>query len=678
MMARRYLSLIVLAALLAATAPAWAMDDGGGRSVFATGAGNRALAMGGAFAAVADDASAPIYNPGGLALVPRKELQISQTTLFGLGFNEQYASFALPNWRYGTASLTWRRFGVDGIEQRDDRGFLLDSDLSDSETEMTLGYGHALLDGNLGLGGGFKVQRHSLAGYSGSGFGLDLGLWMRPLALTGSTGALSRDLSLGLAVRNAIEPVVKLDEDGVPDPTALRAGLAWQRDVADGVFLLLAADYEKTRTMDGRLHAGFECRIHSVFALRAGTADGDLTAGVGIDWRGLGVDYQYEDNPLGDIHRFGLSVRFGQTVSESRAADHAEAEAAIQTRLESAFAARAAAQEDQLVGDTRDALDHGHWDDALAMISTLSVLAPDRPELPTMTAEAHSGLARQQENRGDLASSSLSWRRALAAVPDHREAVIGLARVEAESDQRSARTREIKARYEAALDAFAHDDLGTARDGFAAVLELSPQDADAATMLGRTETAMTRRAASLGEQAVSLAQAGQLDAAEERLAAARLLDSDAPGLAAAANELSRLQAEAARPRPAPRSTTTSSPLVVAAAPVSEPGLTPQRRREIDELYRRGVDAMQAGRRDEALRYWEVVWSADPDHEQVGQYLAQEYLARGMEAYAGGALRRAVDSWEEALRVDPDDPRASGYLERARQQLSRMEKISAGN
>ena len=29
------------------------------------------------------------------------------------------------------------------------------------------------------------------------------------------------------------------------------------------------------------------------------------------------------------------------------------------------------------------------------------------------------------------------------------------------------------------------------------------------------------------------------------------------------------------------------------------------------------------RRDEALRYWEVVWSADPDHEQVRQYLAQD-------------------------------------------------------
>ena len=80
--------------------------------------------------------------------------------------------------------------------------------------------------------------------------------------------------------------------------------------------------------------------------------------------------------------------------------------------------------------------------------------------------------------------------------------------------------------------------------------------------------------------------------------------------------------------------------------------------------------------DEAVGYWEIVWAADPDFEQVRENLTQEYLARGMEDYAGGALHRAVASWEEALRVDPDDTRARGYLERARQQLSRMEKISA--
>ena len=127
-------------------------------------------------------------------------------------------------------------------------------------------------------------------------------------------------------------------------------------------------------------------------------------------------------------------------------------------------------------------------------------------------------------------------------------------------------------------------------------------------------------------------------------------------------------AVAARPAPQPH---TAAPVIAPA-----PTLSPERRREMDDFYQRGLRAMQAGQRDEAVRYWELVWAADPEHEQVRENLTQEYLARGMEDYVGGALKPAVSSWEQALRIDPDDSRARGYLERARQQLSRMEKISS--
>ena len=674
MKARRHMIRIVLgtAAFLWWTAPVAAMDDGGGRSVFATGAGNRALAMGGAFSAVADDASAPLFNPAGLGLIGRKEIQASQTTLFGMGFSEQYASFVLPDWKLGTASLTWRSFGVDGIEERDDRGFLLNDNLKDSETELALGYGHSLLEGNLSIGGAFKVQRQNLAGYSGSGFGLDLGFWVRPLALAGNDSQIGQGLTLGLALRNVIEPEIKLQTDAVPDPSAIRTGLAWSGGLTEGLGLLAAVDLEKTSGMDSRLHAGVEARILKVLALRIGAADGTMTAGAGLDWRGLGADYMYEDNPLGDIHRFGLAVRFGATVEETRQANLAAAEADLQARLESAFNERSRTQEEQLVAEVRQQLKERRWNHALNLIGTLQVLAPDRPELPDLTAAAYSGLARLQEAQSDFAGAALSWRRALAAVPGQAQATAGLARVETESDLRSERTREIKARYEEALDAFANDNLPRARAGFGEVLAMSPQDQDAATMLARTEAAMTRRATALGEEAVSLAQVGQLAKARERLEAALDLNREAPGLAAASAELARLGNEANRPG-------TRAPQAVSApVAVEKPALSPQRRREIDDLYRRGLNAMEAKRRDEAVQYWEMVWFVDPDHEKVREYLGQEYLARGMEAYADGALRQAVTSWEDALRVDPQDQRARGYLDRARQQLFRMEKISSNN
>jgi tetratricopeptide (TPR) repeat protein len=659
---------------------AMAMDDGGGRSVFATGAGNRALSLGGAYTAVADDASASIWNPAGLALVPRSQLQATQTSLFGLGFSEQYASFVLPHWRWGTASVTYRRFGVDGIEGRDERGFLYDDDLQDAETEIGLGYAHLIAGGDLALGGVMKVQSHELAGYSDTGLGADLGIWARPLALAGSrVGA--EEFSLGMSLRNVIEPEIKLDRDAVSDPLTLRLGAAWQQAVAAGVEMLVASDLERSRDMDTRWHAGLECRLQDVLALRAGTSDGMLTAGAGLVWRGIGADYQYEDNELGDVHRFGVSLSFGVSREESRRKARLAAENALQERLDAAFQARVAEQVREIEIEIRHDLEREHWNEALDGVGTLAVLDPSHAELAALEAAGWCGIARDQERRDELASAMVSFRRALELLPDDPTARRGLQRVQAESDRRAARGREIKACFETALTAFAQGKLITARDGFRTVLRLSPDDAEAAAMLERTNAAITAQAASLAQDAMELAEADRLEVARTRLASARRLDADAPGLAAAAASIRRgeqreleLAAAELTTTPIPK----ANDIAAAPAPIARPErtLSDARRRELADLYRRGLAAMESGRSGEAMRYWELVWSADPDHGRVREYLAQEYLTRGMESYAAGSLQAAVVSWENALRVAPDDERARGYLERARAQLDRMEQISS--
>ena len=87
-----------------------------------------------------------------------------------------------------------------------------------------------------------------------------------------------------------------------------------------------------------------------------------------------------------------------------------------------------------------------------------------------------------------------------------------------------------------------------------------------------------------------------------------------------------------------------------------------------------MTAMQQGRSDDALRFWEIVWSADPHYFQVADYLKREYLTRGMEAFARGQLDEASSFWRRALAVDPTDARAAGYLERAQKQKSRTREI----
>ncbi|NOT34347.1 MAG: tetratricopeptide repeat protein, partial [Candidatus Eisenbacteria bacterium] len=103
-------------------------------------------------------------------------------------------------------------------------------------------------------------------------------------------------------------------------------------------------------------------------------------------------------------------------------------------------------------------------------------------------------------------------------------------------------------------------------------------------------------------------------------------------------------------------------------------LTAQDRREIEALYQQGLEALQQKRNDDAVRYFEIVWSRDPGHSRVAEYLKREYLTRGLEAFASGRLRDAVALWEQALRVDPKDDRTRAYLARAQEHLARTSAI----
>src|SRR5204863_2930815 len=100
---------------------------------------------------------------------------------------------------------------------------------------------------------------------------------------------------------------------------------------------------------------------------------------------------------------------------------------------------------------------------------------------------------------------------------------------------------------------------------------------------------------------------------------ARALDPSAPGLAAATGAVMRAEqaAEAARtPRP------TSRP---ATAPAAPPALTAEQLRELPRLYRQGLDALAAGRSDDALRLLEQVVAISPGYQQAAVILERECL-----------------------------------------------------
>lgn len=678
----RAASALAIGLAVAASACA-AAEDGGGRSVFAFGAGNRALSLGGAYAAVADDASAAVWNPGGLGMVTRRQLQASYTNLFGFGFSEQYASFVMPSWRWGATSLTLRNLGTSQIEGRDDRNVLLDETLLSRETEITLAYGRQM-GAAWGIGGGVKLQQQSLAGYSDSGLGLDLGLLVRPLVAAGHDAEWASDVAVGLAIRNVVEPTIRLDEDAVSDPTGVRIGFAVRRPFRGGVAMLAALDVEKTTDMNARLHAGLEVRPMSLIALRAGLNDGLPEAGTGIRWRDVSIDYVFEDNPLGTIHRFGVDIVFGPTTEESRQAHFAREEQRTQERLAQAFEERNRQRVRGLIDQARDAIDAKRHDEALEILSMLKVLDPEEPSVGELQVVALRGKALELEHGEDFAAAAVTLGQALSLDPNDDLATEALARVRRESDRHNERSAEIRRLFESGLDAFAAGDLVSAREAFAQVADADRNDREALAMLRRAEDSIHLRASNLVEQARAMAKAGLPTDAEAALREARGLDPDSAGLDEvnlAIAEMWRRQREAearTRAEAAARAVASDGPPPdTAPEAIGAPAvraLGESERREIEDLYRRGIAAVEEGRVDDAIRYWELVWSADPAHQRVREYLRREYLTRGMEAFASGRLQSAIADWESALSIDPSDERAKGYLERAHQQLTRYQKI----
>lgn len=653
-----------------------AAEDAGTRSVFAQGAGSRALAMGGAFVAIADDATATMWNPGGLGRIPRLEVEASQTSFFNLDISESYLAVVKPDWRWGAASLVLRHFGTGGIEGRDERNTLLSEDLSDSQTEVSLGYGRPMGEAWT-LGGTIKARHQSLAGLSANGFGVDIGLQGQPGLFLGDRFPWLHNVTAGVALSNLIRPGMRLNGETVSDPLGTRLGFAYAHPLSGYRSLLFAFDFEKATNVATRFHTGVELRVHPQLALRAGLRKGGMTAGTGVQWRDLSMDYTFEGNPLGDVHRLGFTYAIGPTVSDSRTAALRAEEEAIRERMNDAFQKRQADQIATLLQQAEASHGAGRTDEALDVLSTVLTLDPERDEVRSRMVAWQTEKAARFEAAGDYAQAVVTYGRALALAPDDTTAASGEQRCQAASDERAERSAELRRQFRAAMDAFASDDLLKARRGFGDIVAADSTDEDAAAMLDRTRQAIARRVRNLLDQAGRYVLRNLLDEAGELLVQVRTVDPRTPQLAAAEASLARARQRAREVSQASRATTTARGPKL-PTPASPAALTAKQKKELEFLYKRGLQAMSQHRSDDAIRYWEMVWKESHDFQNVAEYLKRECLARGMEAFAAGQLEEAVSFWERVLQIDPSNERAQGYLVRAGKQIERSREILGVN
>ena len=280
---RALLIALLAAAGLARPAP------GAPASSVAVGPGG--IGVGGAFSALADDASALFWNPAGLARVGHQEIAVSHANLFETNIRDDLVSFLLPLSAELAAAADWYHSGFD------------DGVLGFSENRVTLGAGVKLRPWLwAGAGGKLLARSTSLDGLSitsGRGFGLDLGLLATPaehwrLALVG------QDLT-GTSLSSDGEGAV-----AYPRNLRLATAYAWPR------YGVAAFD------LDDRWHLGVEATPHPALALRGGverdrggSEPATWSMGLGFKAGLLRADWARSIHPtLAATDHFGLSLEF--------------------------------------------------------------------------------------------------------------------------------------------------------------------------------------------------------------------------------------------------------------------------------------------------------------------------------------------------------------------------------
>ncbi|HOX26413.1 MAG TPA: UPF0164 family protein [Candidatus Krumholzibacteria bacterium] len=346
---RRIVVVCALALVVSAAAgPASAAKFAG--AFMENGGGARALGMGGAFTAVASDASAGFWNPAGLANRQTRELLLMHSERFGDLVDRDFVAFAGPTgWALlggesGGFAVSLIRLGIDDIpftehlaDQLDEDGDgrvddpelyrLLDPEFqdqirykSDQEFGLLVSYGER--KGGWLVGGSLKFVRQSVGDYSSLGIGADLAA-MRP--------NLWRSLDFGVKLQDITTTYLSWStgKNEVINP-AVVPGFAYRWGFPEAKMAVILATSVECRVEDRGeadqwaagdfsfnshwgLEVGFSERVYVRGGFDSGFESADLTAGAGLVILPLTVDYAYAGDTL-DIdevtHRISLSVRF--------------------------------------------------------------------------------------------------------------------------------------------------------------------------------------------------------------------------------------------------------------------------------------------------------------------------------------------------------------------------------
>jgi len=289
------------------------------------GVGSRALGMGGAFVAVANDVTAGYWNPAGLVDSPGLQFQFMHAKQFMSSIQYDYLGASKPIDDESSMGISLIRWGVNDI--KDSRFALSGNNLSEgldyskitsfnvADYVLYVSYARRYTE-NLSLGANIKIIYRDFASESAMGIGFDVGLKYRLLPKL-YLGLIARDITTTMMAWSTSEK-----EFVTP---SFRPGVAYRFDISDidlylqpsmDLAFLFESRNESAQVGVGILSIdsfwGFEAGFKDICYLRLGYDDlSRFNGGLGVSINKFAVDYSYTnfDDVLGNVHRISFHLK---------------------------------------------------------------------------------------------------------------------------------------------------------------------------------------------------------------------------------------------------------------------------------------------------------------------------------------------------------------------------------
>ncbi|MBU0702090.1 hypothetical protein KKE26_12510 [bacterium] len=309
------------------------------------GVGARAMAMGGAFVALAEDGDAAYWNPAGLGLMSEEKGKrgIDISSAFGsneeigrkyyyLGYTSSVNILKKNREGMGIGLISMTVGGIERWQPSSQGGFPIpQGSFDDAERAIIIAYGNEILPGLFCVGSNLKIITHNMDNHSASGIGVDIGLladisaifYRKERAILG----ILEGVKAGMVVRNNLGK--KWDSGHIDDgmlsgELGMTGNILWKNKQMGRLNLTLSQ--EKGRTMS--LSSGVEIDVLKNISIRGGInrwylearesgLDAErlnygqrLCAGIGYKFRKTQIDYALALGRLETQHQMSAKIGF--------------------------------------------------------------------------------------------------------------------------------------------------------------------------------------------------------------------------------------------------------------------------------------------------------------------------------------------------------------------------------